>query len=83
MSKKSRHLSKTCLLMFNIHALREQWDLLTVALKLPKIIDLLTKEAGKAPTEREISEKTGLEPCGDPSMQAPHGAYRNNTKIKY
>src|SRR5438105_3231311 len=25
------------LLMFNIHALREQWDLLTIALKLPKI----------------------------------------------
>ena len=48
------------LLMFNIHALREQWDLLTVALKLPKIIDLLTNETGKAPTEREISEKTGL-----------------------
>jgi ParB family chromosome partitioning protein len=48
------------LLMFNIHALREQWDLLTVALKLPKIITLLTAELGKSPTEREISEKTGL-----------------------
>ena len=48
------------LLMFNIHALREQWDLLTVGLKLPKIIDLLTKEIGKAPTIKEISEKTGL-----------------------
>lgn len=48
------------LLMFNIHALREQWDLLTIGLKLPKIIDLLTKEIGKAPTVKEISEKTGL-----------------------
>lgn len=48
------------LLMFNIHALREQWDLLTIALKLPRIVDLLTKELSRAPTEREISEKTGL-----------------------
>ena len=48
------------LLMFNIHALREQWDLLTVALKLPRIIDLLTEELNRPPTEREISEKSGL-----------------------
>ncbi len=48
------------LLMFNIHALREQWDLLTIALKLPKIIDLLKQENGKRPTEIELSERTGL-----------------------
>lgn len=48
------------LLMFNIHAVREQWDLLTIALKLPRIIDLLEKERGTSPTERELSEKTGL-----------------------
>jgi ParB/RepB/Spo0J family partition protein len=48
------------LLMFNIHSLREQWDLLTIALKLPKVVNLLTKKLGKAPTEREISEQTGL-----------------------
>lgn len=48
------------LLMFNIHALREQWDLLTIALKLPKIIDLLIQEHGKSPTELELSAKTGL-----------------------
>ncbi len=48
------------LLMFNIHALREQWDLLTIALKLPKIIDLLIQEHGKNPTELELSAKTGL-----------------------
>lgn len=48
------------LLMFNIHALREQWDLLTIALKLPKIIGLLKKELGKIPTEIELSAKTGL-----------------------
>lgn len=48
------------LLMFNIHALREQWDLLTIALKLPKIIQLLEKELKRTPTEKELSEKTGL-----------------------
>jgi len=48
------------LLMFNIHALREQWDLLTIAIKLPKIIGLLEKELGKTPTEIELSAKTGL-----------------------
>lgn len=48
------------LLMFNIHALREQWDLLTVALKLPRIIDLLTEDIGRSPIEREISDKSGL-----------------------
>ena len=47
------------LLMFNIHALREQWDLLTIALKLPRVIDLLT-ENGKPPTERQLSAETGL-----------------------
>jgi ParB family transcriptional regulator, chromosome partitioning protein len=48
------------LLMYNIHALREQWDLLTIALKLPKIIDLLQQASGKPPTEGELSGKTGL-----------------------
>ncbi len=48
------------LLMFNIHALREQWDLLTIALKLPKIIALLKRELGKVPTEGDLSVKTGL-----------------------
>jgi ParB family transcriptional regulator, chromosome partitioning protein len=47
------------LLMFNIHALREQWDLLTIALKLPRLIALLTKN-GRPPTERELSAETGL-----------------------
>jgi ParB family chromosome partitioning protein len=48
------------LLMFNIHSLREQWDLLTIALKLPRVIDLLRRENGVAPNERQLSEKTGL-----------------------
>lgn len=48
------------LLMFNIHALREQWDLLTIALKLPKIISLLAKEMDATPTEADISNYTGL-----------------------
>jgi ParB/RepB/Spo0J family partition protein len=48
------------LLMFNIHALREQWDLLTVALKLPKVISLLENELERVPTEIDLSEYTGL-----------------------
>ncbi len=48
------------LLMFNIHSLREQWDLLTIALKLPRVLDLLRSKLGRSPSEREISEQTGL-----------------------
>lgn len=48
------------LLMFNIHSLREQWDLLTIALKLQRVINLLTDELTHQPTEKEISEQTGL-----------------------
>jgi ParB family transcriptional regulator, chromosome partitioning protein len=48
------------LLMFNIHALREQWDLLTIALKLPRVITLLEKDLKRRTTERELSDFTGL-----------------------
>lgn len=48
------------LLMFNIHALREQWDLLTIALKLPRVVELLESRLGQKPNEREISSETGL-----------------------
>jgi ParB family chromosome partitioning protein len=48
------------LLMFNIHSLREQWDLLTIALKLPRVIGLLVAFLGRDPTEKDISEQTGL-----------------------
>jgi ParB family transcriptional regulator, chromosome partitioning protein len=49
------------LLMFNIHALREQWDYLTIARKLPDVIELYEKEnKGRRPTEIELSELTGL-----------------------
>lgn len=51
---------RNLLLMFNIHALREQWDTLTIALKLPKIVALLTAELGKPPTEIDLSAHTGL-----------------------
>lgn len=51
------------LLMFNIHALREQWDLLTIALKLPKVVDLLKKELSRDPKVHEIATKTGLNPA--------------------
>ncbi len=48
------------LLMYNIHALREQWDYFTIASKLRRIIDLFTTEQGRAPNEVELSEATGL-----------------------
>ncbi len=48
------------LLMFNIHSLREQWDLLTRAAKLPRVIKLLTDELSRRPTEAELSDRTGL-----------------------
>lgn len=48
------------LLMFNIHALREQWDYLTIATKLPKVIEHFRAERGKEPNEIELSEATGL-----------------------
>jgi ParB family transcriptional regulator, chromosome partitioning protein len=48
------------LLMFNIHSLREEWDLLTIALKLPQVIKLLQQEKDRQPTEAEISNATGL-----------------------
>jgi ParB/RepB/Spo0J family partition protein len=48
------------LLMFNIHALREQWDYLTIANKLPDVIRLFSDENGREPKESELSEITGL-----------------------
>ncbi|HUZ32468.1 MAG TPA: ParB/RepB/Spo0J family partition protein [Xanthobacteraceae bacterium] len=52
---------KNILLMFNIHALREQWDYLTIAHKLPDVIELFQKDnSGREPTEAELSELTGL-----------------------
>src|SRR5258708_3682240 len=48
------------LLMYNIHALREQWDLLTIALKLPAIIELSVRDRGTRPNERELAALTGL-----------------------
>lgn len=51
------------LLMFNIHALREQWDLLTIAMKLPRVLDLLQGKFERPPTEKEISAETGLAPA--------------------
>lgn len=49
------------LLMFNIHALREQWDYFTIAGKLPDVISLFASENDdREPTESELSEITGL-----------------------
>ena len=48
------------LLMYNIHALREQWDYYTIASKLRRIIDLFESEHGHEPNEVELSDETGL-----------------------
>jgi ParB family transcriptional regulator, chromosome partitioning protein len=48
------------LMMFNIHALREQWDLFTIANKITRVIDLLTDRIGYEPNETQLSEETGL-----------------------
>jgi ParB family chromosome partitioning protein len=48
------------LMMSSIHALREQWDYLTIALNLEKMIDLSEKEHGTKPNESLLSKQTGL-----------------------
>ena len=48
------------LLMYNIHALREQWDYYTIASKLTRVIELFISEHQYEPTEIELSEVTGL-----------------------
>lgn len=48
------------LLMYNIHALREQWDYYTIASKLTRVIELFTSEHHCEPNEIELSEATGL-----------------------
>lgn len=49
------------LMMFNIHSLREQWDLFTIANKITSVINLLTeRNGGRIPLETELSEETGL-----------------------
>ena len=48
------------LMMFNIHALRENWDLFTIANKITTVIQLLTVKFGYKPNEVQLSEETGL-----------------------
>jgi ParB family transcriptional regulator, chromosome partitioning protein len=47
-------------LMYNIHALREQWDYYTIASKLQRVIELYSDEYGITPNESTLSELTGL-----------------------
>ena len=46
------------LLMYNIHALREQWDYFTIATKLTRVKELFFEEYGHEPNEAELSEET-------------------------
>ena len=48
------------LLMYNIHALREQWDYYTIASKLTRVIRLFQGDYGYEPNEIQLSEQTGL-----------------------
>lgn len=48
------------LLMYNIHALREQWDYYTIASKLVRVIELFVEEQGDKPNEKQLSDATGL-----------------------
>ncbi len=48
------------IIMYNIHALREQWDYFTIATKLERIISLTESNSGRKPNEAELSETTGL-----------------------
>lgn len=48
------------LLMFNIHGLREQWDIFTIANKIEKVIRLISIKKNADPTEDEISLETGM-----------------------
>jgi ParB family chromosome partitioning protein len=47
-------------IMYNIHALREQWDYFTIASKLERVIGLYENENGFQPNEIQLSELTGL-----------------------
>ena len=47
-------------LMYNIHALREQWDYYTIASKLERVIELYQKANKEHPNEIILSEMTGL-----------------------
>jgi ParB family chromosome partitioning protein len=46
--------------MYNIHALREQWDYYTIASKLERVIDLYYASNNEYPNEIILSEMTGL-----------------------
>lgn len=47
-------------LMYNIHALREQWDYYTIASKLERVINLYQNAHDAYPNEVILSEMTGL-----------------------
>jgi ParB family transcriptional regulator, chromosome partitioning protein len=52
--------SENILLMFNIHNVRKDWELVPTALKLELVMRLLKKKTGKEPTNTELSKLTGL-----------------------
>jgi ParB family transcriptional regulator, chromosome partitioning protein len=61
-SARARQASEleNLVLMYNIHALREQWDYYTIASKLERVIRLYEDENGVEAGEIILSELTGL-----------------------
>jgi ParB family chromosome partitioning protein len=52
--------AENILLMFNIHNVRKDWELVPTALKLEVLIKLLKQKSGKEPSNSELSKLTGL-----------------------
>lgn len=48
------------LMMFNIHNVRIQWDLIALALKITKVRELVKKERSVELTKKEIADLTGV-----------------------
>lgn len=48
------------LMMFNIHNVRVQWDLMALAVKVSKVKDLFWKENRKLLTKNELADLTGV-----------------------
>jgi ParB family transcriptional regulator, chromosome partitioning protein len=48
------------LMMFNIHNVRVQWDLLALAFKIDKVRDLVSKERRVELSKKEIADLTGV-----------------------
>lgn len=51
------------LMMFNIHNVRVQWDLMALAMKVDKVRELVWKEEKLKLTKKELADLTGVNPA--------------------